>query len=111
MAKEITTANFEAEVLKSEKPILIDFWATWCGPCMRQGPVVEEETIDLISMLVKTGLVPTRSEGRRAIEQGGVSIDGEKITDVKYVVAKDALAGDGIVLKKGKKKFNKIVAK
>ena len=42
MAKEITTANFETEVLESEKPILIDFWATWCGPCMRQGPVVEE---------------------------------------------------------------------
>ena len=42
MAKEITVENFEAEVLKSEKPILIDFWATWCGPCMRQGPVVEE---------------------------------------------------------------------
>ena len=42
MAKEITTANFKTEVLKSEKPVLIDFWATWCGPCMRQGPVVEE---------------------------------------------------------------------
>ena len=42
MAKEITTANFETEVLKSERPVLIDFWATWCGPCMRQGPVVEE---------------------------------------------------------------------
>ena len=42
MAQEITTANFETEVLKSEKPVLIDFWATWCGPCMRQGPVVEE---------------------------------------------------------------------
>ena len=42
MAKEITVANFETEVLKSEKPILIDFWATWCGPCIRQGPVVEE---------------------------------------------------------------------
>ena len=38
MAKEITTANFETEVLKSEKPVLIDFWATWC---MRQGPIVE----------------------------------------------------------------------
>ncbi len=58
-------------------------------------------------MLVKAGLVPTRSEGRRAIEQGGVSIDGEKITDVKYTVAKDALTGEGVVLKKGKKKFNK----
>ena len=42
MAKEITIANFETEVLKSEKPVLIDFWATWCGPCMRQGPIVEE---------------------------------------------------------------------
>ena len=42
MAKEITVANFETEVLKSEKPILIDFSATWCGPCMRQGPIVEE---------------------------------------------------------------------
>ena len=41
MVKTITSQNFE-EVLKSEKPILLDFWATWCGPCMRQGPIVEE---------------------------------------------------------------------
>ena len=42
MEKIITSENFETEILKSEKTILIDFWATWCGPCMRQGPVVEE---------------------------------------------------------------------
>ena len=42
MAKEITTANFETEVLKSEKPVLIDFWATWCGPCQMVGPIIEE---------------------------------------------------------------------
>ena len=42
MEMTITTQNFEEEVLKSEKPVLIDFWATWCGPCMRQGPIVEE---------------------------------------------------------------------
>lgn len=40
MVKTITSQNFE-EVLKSEKPILLDFLATWCGPCMRQGPIVE----------------------------------------------------------------------
>ena len=64
----------------------------------------EEGTIDLISMLVKAGMVPTRSEGRRAIEQGGVSIDGEKITDVKYTVAKDALTGEGVVTEKKAKR-------
>ena len=50
MAKEITTANFETEVLKSEKPVLIDFWATWCGPCMRQGPVVEELAVGKVDV-------------------------------------------------------------
>ena len=67
-----------------------------------------EDSIDVITMLVKSGLVASRSEGRRAIEQGGVSIDGEKVTDIKQTVAKDAI-GDGIVLKRGKKNFRKIV--
>lgn len=70
-----------------------------------------EGTIDMISVLCKSGLVASRSEGRRAIEQGGVSLGSEKITDVKAVFGKDTFAKDGIVVKRGKKNFRKVVLK
>ena len=68
----------------------------------------EEGAIDLITLLVKAELAGTRSEARRSIEQGGVSIDGEKIGDIRYQVKKESIGTDGILLKRGKKNFKKI---
>ena len=70
-----------------------------------------EGEVDLITLLQKSNLASTRSDGRRAIEQGGVSIDGEKVTDIKFMVAKENLEGDGVVIKRGKKKFAKVILK
>ena len=67
-------------------------------------------TIDIGSILVKAGLVASKSEARRAIEQGGVSVDNEKITDFKAVFTAEDLK-DGKVFRRGKKNFRKIVAK
>ena len=67
--------------------------------------------IDMIGVLVKAGLVASRSEGRRAIEQGGVTFGEEKITDVKAAFEADAFGSDGIVVRRGKKNFRKIIVK
>ena len=67
--------------------------------------------IDIMTMLVKAGLTTSKSEARRAVQQGGVSVDGEKITDINHKFAGEDLAGEGIVLKKGKKNFRKVTVK
>jgi ATP-binding cassette subfamily B protein len=66
--------------------------------------------IDVISLLCLGKMVPSRSEGRRAIEQGGVTVDGEKISDVKATVTAEQLKA-GVLVKRGKKSFNKFILK
>ncbi|MBR5047854.1 MAG: tyrosine--tRNA ligase [Eubacterium sp.] len=67
--------------------------------------------IDILGLLVKAELSPTRSEARRNVTQGGVTLDGEKVTDIKASYSLDDFTGEGKVLKRGKKKFKKIVVK
>jgi len=66
----ITDDNFEEEVLKSDKPVLIDFWATWCGPCRMIAPIVEE--------------MSTEYEGKAKI--GKLDVDSNQQTSIRYGV-------------------------
>ena len=67
--------------------------------------------MDIMAVLVKAGLCDSRSDARRAVQQGGVSVEGEKVTDISASYAFDDFAGEGKVVKRGKKKFAKVVAK
>jgi len=70
MALEITDANFEEVVLKSDKPVLVDFWAAWCGPCRMVGPIIEELSNDY--------------EGKAVV--GKVDVDANQEFAAKYGV-------------------------
>lgn len=65
-------------------------------------------SIDLLAVLQKSGLAPTRSEARRNVEQGGVSVNGQQLKDIKASFTKDDFAGEGMVVKRGKKNFMKV---
>ncbi len=67
--------------------------------------------IDILAILQKSGLAPTRSEARRNLEQGGVTVEGEAVSDVKAVFAKEQFSGDGMIVKRGKKKFVRVILK
>ena len=67
--------------------------------------------LDILALLVKTELAPSRSDARRAVEQGGVSVADAKVTDIKTTYSADSFGADGLVVKRGKKKFVKIIVK
>jgi len=69
MALELTDANFEELVLKSDKPVLVDFWAAWCGPCRMLAPIVEELGKDYADKVV-IGKVDVDSNQKYAAEYG-----------------------------------------
>ena len=82
MALQITDASFDEVVLKSDKPVLVDFWATWCGPCRMLGPVIEE--------------LATEYEGRVVV--GKVDVDNNQEFAAKYGVRN---IPTGVVFKDG----------
>ncbi len=77
-----------------------------------EAPVKDEDfrdgAVDILTMLVVSGLTPTRSEARRAVEQGGVTVDGDKVTDTRKSYTKEEI-GEGLLIRRGKKSFKKIV--
>ncbi len=68
----LTTLNFEEEVLKSTKPVLVDFWATWCGPCRMIAPIVEEIANEYQN--IKVGKINVDEQEKLAIQYGIMSI-------------------------------------
>ena len=73
-----------------------------------EGDFNEEGAIDILAVLQKSGLAPSRAEARRNVEQGGVSINGEQVKDVRKVFGKDDFSGDGMIVKRGKKNFMRV---
>ena len=78
MAQIFTDANFEEEVLKSEQPVLVDFWAQWCGPCQAMGPIIEE-LAEEVKATAKVGKLDVDENPKCASEYGIMSIPSLKI--------------------------------
>ena len=99
----------EAEKARTASRALFSAGDSSMTPSVTVDPaLLRDGAIDVNGLLVLGQMVPSRSEGRRAIEQGGVSLDGEKVTDVKALVTEEQLR-EGVLIKRGKKSFNKFI--
>ena len=65
-------------------------------------------SIGILDLMLKCKLAPSKKEARRLVEQGGVEVDGVKVTDVTHALSQEELSGDGVILKKGKKAYHRI---
>jgi thioredoxin 1 len=95
--KAVTDATFEAEVLKADKPVVVDYWAEWCGPCRMVGPVLEEiasehgEKIAIVKLNVDDNPVVTQRYGIMNIPTMSVFKDGEVVKEIVGAKPKSAL--------------------
>ncbi|MGB3203171.1 MAG: thioredoxin [Nodosilinea sp.] len=94
----ITADNFEAEVMQSDVPVLIDFWAAWCGPCRIMNPIVEE-LAETFAGRAKVAKLNVDEEDALALQYHVMAIptliffqNGERVDTIEGVVAKDDLA-------------------
>jgi thioredoxin 1 len=93
----LTAANFEEEVLKSDKPVLVDFWATWCGPCKMVGPIVAQiaeekaDTLKVGKLNVDDEMEIARRYGIMAIPTMILFKDGEEAAKVTGFLPKEQL--------------------
>ncbi len=98
--KVVTDATFEAEVLKSSKPVIVDYWAEWCGPCRMIAPVLEEiaseygEKIDVVKLNVDENPAVAQRYQILAIPTLNVFQNGEVVKQIKGAKPKSALLRD-----------------
>lgn len=95
-AVEITDANFEEVVLNSDKPVLVDFWATWCGPCLMMAPVIDELAVEMTDAVIGKLDVDANPQsaakfGIRSIPTMLVFKGGEPVDKIIGAVAKKEL--------------------